>query len=191
LIYNEGNTTFHPKGLVVTGIMRIFVNQKQLINHFMAIHYRLLQNNIKSNKAYGKWYAHTVKQGELTLKEIERQIQERCSLTSADVRAAIAALTEVVEEGLKNGQTVNLGELGKFVLSIKSLCVDDPKDFRVDTHVKDIVCKYTPEGHRSKTGDRRIVRAFTNGCQLEQDPFIDQETGKIQRSRRGGTIRKG
>ena len=69
----------------------------------MAIHYRLLQNNIKSNKAYGKWYAHTVKQGELTLKEIERQIQERCSLTSADVRAAIAALTEVVEEGLKKG----------------------------------------------------------------------------------------
>jgi hypothetical protein len=69
--------------------------------------------------------------------------------------------------------------------------VDDPKDFRVDTHVKEIVCKYTPEGHRSKRGDRRIVRAFTNGCQLEQDPFIDQETGKIQRSRRGGTIRKG
>lgn len=191
MIYNDGNATFHPKDLAVTGIMRIFVNQKQLINHFMALHYRLLQNNIKSNKAYGKWYAHTVKQGELTLKEIERQIQERCSLTSADVRAAIVALTEVVEEGLKNGQTVNLGELGKFALSIKSLCVDDPKDFRVDTHVKEIVCKYTPEGHRSKTGDRRIIRAFTNGCQLVEQGHYNEETNQYKRSRRGGTIRKG
>ncbi|MBQ7419994.1 MAG: HU family DNA-binding protein [Prevotella sp.] len=157
----------------------------------MAIHYRLVQNNIKSNKAYGKWYAHTVKQGELNLNEIEKQIQQRCSLTPADVRAAIVALTEVVEEGLKNGQTVNLGELGKFALSIKSLCVDKPEDFRVDTHVKEVVCKYTPEGHRSKNGDRRIVRAFTNGCHLEQEPYYDSNTGERKRARRGGTFRKG
>lgn len=151
----------------------------------------LQRNNIKGNKSHGKWYAHAVKQGELTMKEIEEQIEASCSLKKSDVRAVISELKECVERGLKDGLVVNLDELGKFHLSIKSLCVDDPKDFRVDTHVKDIVCKYTPEGHRSKTGDRRIIRAFTNGCQLVEQGYYNEETNQYKRSRRGGTIRKG
>ena len=33
----------------------------------MAIHYRLLQNKIKGSKNYGKYYAHTVKRGVVSL----------------------------------------------------------------------------------------------------------------------------
>ena len=38
--------------------MLTFVGKKRS----MAIHYRLVQNKIKSDKNYGKYYAHTVKQ---------------------------------------------------------------------------------------------------------------------------------
>ena len=37
----------------------------------MAIHYRLLQNRIKGSKNYGKYYAHTVKRGVISLEDIE------------------------------------------------------------------------------------------------------------------------
>ena len=37
----------------------------------MAIHYRLLQNKIKGSKNYRKYYAHTVKQGVISLEDIE------------------------------------------------------------------------------------------------------------------------
>lgn len=156
----------------------------------MALRFTLRQNKFKGTKDYGKWYAHTLKQGELTMKDIEEQIQNSCSVTRADVRAVIVALQEVVERGLKDGLVVNLDELGKFYLSIRSWCVDNPEDFRVKDHVHDIVCKYTPEGHRRKSGDGYIVRSFTNGCQLEQVSVYDEYGRVAKRVRRGGSYRK-
>ena len=50
----------------------------------MAIHYRLVQNKIKSDRNYGKYYAHTVKQGEISLEEIERMIETNCSAKASD-----------------------------------------------------------------------------------------------------------
>ncbi len=156
----------------------------------MALKFTLRQNKIKSSKAYNKWFAHTLKQGELSMDDIERRVQTRCTVTRADVRAVITALQEVVEMGLKDGYVVNLGELGKFYLSIRSESVDTPDDFSVQQHVKDIVCKYMPEGHRVNAADRRIVRPFTNDCRLEQVSLYD-ETGHVaKRIRRGGRVKK-
>lgn len=157
----------------------------------MAIKFTLQQVNIKNNKSHGKWYAHTVKQGELSLNEIEKLIQARCSLTAADVKAAVVALKEVVEEGLKNGMVVNLDELGKFYLSIRSECVDNPDDFRVSEHVTDIVCKYTPAGHRSNPLTHDVIRPFTNDVKLEELNFFNPETKEYEKRRRSGMFRKG
>ena len=156
----------------------------------MALRFTLRQNNIKSNKAYKKWYAHTLKQGELNMKEIEQRIQSRCTVTKADVRAVVTALQEVVEEGLKDGYVVNLAELGKFYLSIRSESVDRPEDFSVQKHVKDIVCKYMPEGHRVSADGPRIVRSFTSNCQLEQVSLYDENGHVAKRIRRGGRFKK-
>ena len=171
--------------------MLIFANANQNTLNFMALHFILQRNNIKSNKSYGKWYAHTVKQGELSLDRIEEMIQSRCTVTRADVRAVITALKEVVEFGLKNGMVVDLDEMGKFYLSIRSECVDDPEDFSVKLHVKDIVCKYSPDGHRLPSSKRRIVRSFTNGCKLVQDSLLDNKGHVAKRVRKGGYFSKG
>lgn len=156
----------------------------------MALLYTLRQNNIKSNNSYKKWYAHVVRQGELSLNEIERNIQNNCSVKRADVIAVITALQEEIEQGLKNGKVVNLGELGKFHLSIRSECVDRPEDFSVQKHVKGIVCKYTPDGHRLAGSDKRIVRPFTNECELKQLPEYDEKGHIAKPNRRGGKINK-
>ena len=36
----------------------------------MAVHIKLIKNNIKSSSSYGKYFAKTVSQGEVTLDEI-------------------------------------------------------------------------------------------------------------------------
>jgi predicted histone-like DNA-binding protein len=158
---------------------------------YMALRFTLQQNKIKSNKAYGKWYAHTVKTGELTMDDIERRIQGRCTVTRADVRAVLAALNDVVEDGLKSGRVVNLNELGKFYLSIRSESVATPEEFSVKRHVKDVVCKYTPAGHRVNQRDRRIERSFTSNVKLEQMSLYDNTGHVAKRIRRGGEFKKG
>ena len=155
----------------------------------MSLKFKLRKNNIKSNKSYGKWYAHTLRGSEVTLDEIEQQIQDCCSVTRADVRAVVTALQEVVARDLTDGHVVSLGELGKFYLSIRSESVDNPEEFSVQRHVKGIVCNYIPEGHR-RSNDRHITRPFTDNCHLEQVSIYDENGHVAKRIRRGGWIRK-
>ena len=79
--------------------MLTFVGKKRS----MAIHYRLVQNKIKSDKNYGKYYAHTVKQGEISLEEIERMIEENCSAKASDVRLVLRELFDTVKHYMQNG----------------------------------------------------------------------------------------
>ena len=191
LNYRSEDYPCQGNGLQMSIILCTFASEKDYLKYkSMALRYTLRRNNIKSNKAYGMWYAHTLKQGELSMQEIEQRIQSHCTVTRADVRAVITALQEVVEEGLKSGYVVNLAELGKFYLSIRSECVDRPEDFSVQKHVKDIVCKYTPEGHRINASDPRIVRRFTNNVQLEQVSLYDESGHVAKRIRRGGHVSK-
>ena len=101
----------------------------------------------------------------------------------------IIAMEKVVERNLKMGNVVSLGELGKFYLSIRGVCVDNPEEFSVQNHVKGVVCKYMPVGHRRQSLNGRISRPFTDDCQLEQVSIYDETGHLAKRIRRGGHVR--
>lgn len=154
----------------------------------MGLQFTLKKNHIKGNQAYGKWYAQVVRGTEIGVKEIADRVQSHSGISRANVMAVITALNEVVETSLKDGHTVNLGELGKFYLSIRSECVDNPEDFSVSKHVKGVVCKYVPEGHR-RTTDSSVYRSFTENVKLTQLSEYD-DTGHVkERIRRGGKVK--
>lgn len=155
----------------------------------MSLNFTMRQNKIRSNKAYGKWYAQTLRGTVMETEEIEKRIQDNCTVTRADIRAVLTALHDVVVDGLKDGRVVSLGELGKFYLSIRSECVDHPDDFRVKDHVRGVECKYIPLGRRNKL-THRIQRSFTDGCRLEQVSLYDESGHVIRRIRRGGLARR-
>lgn len=136
----------------------------------MAIHFVLRKNHFKGNNGEGKWYAHTLRKGEMDMLEIEEKISEACTVTPADVRAVMSALQKVVREGLQDGRVVNLDELGKMRLSLRSKCVDNPEEFDISKHITGVVCKYTPLGHRKGIAGRKIIRPFTHGCEALQEP---------------------
>jgi predicted histone-like DNA-binding protein len=138
----------------------------------MAIHYRLVQNKIKNDKNYGKYYAHTVKQGEISLEEIEKMIEENCSAKASDVRLVLRELFDTVKHYMQNGYVVDLKEMGKLSISVKSVCVDDPSEFRRDQHITGFKCKYTPHGERYKPSDGllagHIRRGLLEECEAEE-----------------------
>ena len=141
----------------------------------MSIKYRLLQNKIRSSKNYGKYYAHTVKSGEVTLEEIERLIEQSCTAKASDVRLVVKELFDAIRHYMQAGYVVKLGDLGRFYISVKSVSVDDPKAFRADKHLSGFKCNYTPAGHRYKPGSgslsHRVYRDLLEGCEAEETHF--------------------
>ena len=140
----------------------------------MAIYYRLMQNKIPNDKNNGKYFAHTVKQSEISLEQVEELIQNSCSAKISDVRMVVRELFEAVKHYMQDGHVVNLGDLGKFYISIKGIPVDDPSEFRPDRHVTGFKCNYTPSGHRFKAGSGkltgRVHRSMLDGCKAAEVP---------------------
>lgn len=141
----------------------------------MPIHYRLLQNQIKGSKNYRKYYAHTVRQGVINMEDIEQMIQENCTAKASDVRLVLRELYDAIKFYMQHGYTVDLKELGKFSISVKSVCVDSPEDFNSKTHITGFKCNYTPQGKRRHSSDpdanSRIHRGLLDGCEAVETKF--------------------
>jgi len=155
--------------------MLTFVGKKRI----MAIHYRLVQNKIKTDKNYGKYYAHTVKQGEISLEEIEKMIETNCSAKASDVRLVLRELFDTIKHYMQYGYVVNLNEMGKLSISVKSVCVDDPKEFRSDRHITGFKCNYTPHGKRYKPSDGALAGHIRRGLLAECEAV--EESSKEKR----------
>ena len=106
---------------------------------------------------------HTVKQGVITLEDIESMIEENCTAKASDVRLVLRELFDTIKFYMQNGYTVDLKELGKFSISVKSVCVDDPKQFRSDKHITGFKCNYTPEGKRLKSANENLSQRIRRG----------------------------
>lgn len=138
----------------------------------MAIFYRLVKNNIKSSKNYGKFYAHTVKQGKVSMEQIEQTIQKNCTAKASDVRLVLRELFDTVKQYMQDGYVVDLCEMGKFHISVQSTPVDNPKEFRTDKHITGFKCNYTPYGERYKANEGKatgcIHHEWTDDCEAKK-----------------------
>ena len=111
----------------------------------MAVHIKLIKNNIKSSSSYGKYFAKTVSQGEVTLAVV----------------GVVTELQDILKQRLTEGQTVVLPGIGRFSLRVESIGVDDPKAFNIRRHITRIVCGFLPAGRRIQ--GRHILYDFCEG----------------------------
>ena len=136
----------------------------------MPIFYKLMRNDIRSSKNYGRYYARTVRQGEVSMEDIERTIEQNCTAKASDVRLVLRELFDTVKYYMQQGYTVDLREMGKLSIGVKSTCVDMPEEFRQDSHITGFRCKYTPHGERYGAGEPHkgyIHRSLLEGCEAE------------------------
>lgn len=90
-----------------------------------------------------KFYAKIDQTGQVTLAQLAKQIEQRSTVSRADIQAVLISLTEVTKEALENGQIVRLGELGSVRLSIKSEGKYTEKEVTADT-IKGAKIVFTP-----------------------------------------------
>ena len=118
----------------------------------MAIRVRLYRNNIRSSSNYGKYFAKTISQGDISLRDLAEEASRNSSLKQSDVIAVITELEDMMRHRLADGHTIILDGIGRFRLSVESDDVDDPKDFRFKKHIRRILCRFLPASHRNTDG---------------------------------------
>ncbi|MEQ8687556.1 MAG: HU family DNA-binding protein [Imperialibacter sp.] len=75
-----------------------------------------------------KYYAGIKREREVTLREMVKEISSRSTVTTADAMAVIENFLELVPKFLRNGRSVNLGQLGSFRVNISSKGYDTPDE---------------------------------------------------------------
>lgn len=114
----------------------------------MAVHIKLIKNNIKRSSSYGKYFAKAVSQGEVTLSEIAEEACRNSGFSEGSVVGVVTELQDILKEKLREGQTVVLPGIGRFSLRVESIGVDNPKDFNIRKHITRIICGFLPAGRR-------------------------------------------
>jgi len=80
----------------------------------------------------------------MTLAQIVKRVEKRSLVSSTDVKAVLDALQYEVIDALQNGNTVRLGDLGSFRLSIKATGFDTSAEAK------------KAGGGRDKDGERAV-----------------------------------
>ena len=131
----------------------------------MSIKIKLLRNNIKRSSSYGKYFAKTVSQGEITIKDLAIEASRNSTLRKSDVIAVVTEIEEMLRYRLAEGQTVVLDGIGRFSLRVESDGVDNPNDFSIGKHIRRVICRFLPAGHRNTDGT--ISYSFSNDVKVE------------------------
>ena len=84
----------------------------------MAVHIRLVKNNIKNNNSYGKYFAKAVSQGEVTMKELAEEAALNSGISRANFIRGVAELQDMMKHRLANGQTVVIEGIGNSLISV-------------------------------------------------------------------------
>lgn len=90
-----------------------------------------------------KFYAHLVSTGDLTLRQLAKQIAARSTVSAADTLAVLESLLEVIPESLADGKIVRLGDFGSFSLTASSEGVVEAKDL-TSNQIKKLTVKFRP-----------------------------------------------
>jgi len=91
----------------------------------MAIQFKMVakQNNIATPPQI-KYYPCAVSQGTIDLERVADIISSRSSLSRANCYGVLIAMTDVIGDALKQGNSVNLESLGAFSLTLRGTAAD-------------------------------------------------------------------
>ena len=83
------------------------------------MHYKIVERKKPGTQDF-KYYGTVVLGEPVGLRAIVKEIEEKCTLTQADIVAVLYALESAVSKHLLNGQSVRFGTLGSFRPTISS-----------------------------------------------------------------------
>ena len=111
-------------------IMPVFYNKVRRINPF-------------DPQAVEKWYAVLKSMGQISEKEVAKQIADETTLNPKEAEMAISQFLKILIRLLLEGYTVQLGDWGSFRLTCNSEGVENKEDVKAE-NIKNVNVRFTP-----------------------------------------------
>lgn len=119
-----------------------------------------------------KFYAQPISNGTVAFDELCSDINEYCTMTSADVKAVLDRLNFVLDKHLKAGRIIQMGEVGNFRLSFGSSGSETEEEFHT-SQIRKPKVTFTPGKLLQQTRtqisyqrDHPVVVTVTEECDL-------------------------
>ena len=90
-----------------------------------------------------KYNAKLVRKGTIGMEEIGKKVELLSTLHGSEARLAVDVIVDVMINAITNGQTVDLGKLGRFKASIKSKTKDTPEEVNAAS-ISGVTCIFKP-----------------------------------------------
>lgn len=98
----------------------------------MAVKFEFYQSPNSIGNSKKRYHARVVNQQHISSDQLAEEISHNCSLTEADIKAALVALSEQMAEHLKNGKRVHLEGIGYFQITLQCPETKNPKNTRAE-----------------------------------------------------------
>ena len=91
----------------------------------MPVKFKVVElSNPQDRQAPKKFYPRAVSKGEISLRELARDIDDISTLSSTDVYAVLESLLVILPKHISQGNIVRLGDFGSFSLTITGVGAD-------------------------------------------------------------------
>ena len=124
-------------------ILTLKPNLLTLKQNAMIKYKAMLRKNPKNGRT--AWYAAIDNEKSVGIEEVAEAIQAECTVHRADILAVLASLEEQVVNQLLAGNTVRLGQLGSFHLTLKSR-PSETEDKVTSENVKAVMVRFRKSG---------------------------------------------
>ena len=101
------------------------------------------RKNPRDQAAPAKYYANAKSNGNVTLRQLAKQIAEISTVSTIDTIASLEALLKVIPNHIADGKIVRLGAFGSFSLAISSEG-SDTEDQVTSTNIKGNKLRFRP-----------------------------------------------
>lgn len=103
------------------------------------LRYKLVQRKDMTNGALENaklYYPQVINQGRVSFDSLCEEVAEQSSLTSGDIKNCMDRLINCLVRHLKEGRSVDCGDLGSFRINIRSTGADTPEAYDAATMMR-------------------------------------------------------
>lgn len=132
---------------------------------------------IGERKGQTVYYAAPKMQQKMTTKMLVDRIVRETSLSAGDVRSALISLSNVVNDALAMGMSVDLADLGSLRLTVPSKMMNTSEEVTVTKALKNPKIVFTP---------KQAMRDAANSVELSIDHVVKKTTEEEPGESEGG-----
>lgn len=142
----------------------------------MPVNYDFYENpKLPGSTKRTRYHARVISKGTVSSEQLAEEIHERCSLSTADVAAALLALSQITAEKLKDGYNVHIEGIGHLQLTLQCPPIQSPKEIRAESiHFKSIAFRPSASLKRKLQATRFVRQEEKSHSKLRAEEEIDQ-----------------